>query len=143
LGADLSNGRGDARTTPWTTGGPPASVLEVLSATAGPLPLVTRHDTEAADRPDPLERPYSPEMPDHANRPVRLQLFGEIARGGMGAVLRGRDPDLGREVAIKVLLEGHHNKPDLVRRFVEEAQIGGQLQHPGVVPIYELGAFSD
>ncbi len=73
----------------------------------------------------------------------RLQLLGEIARGGMGAVLKGRDLDLGRDLAIKVLLETHRHKPDLVRRFVEEAQIGGQLQHPGIVPIYEMGAFAD
>ncbi len=59
--------------------------------------------------------------------------------GGMGAVLRGRDPDLGRDLAVKVLLEAHADKPDLVRRFIEEAQITGQLQHPGVVPVYELG----
>jgi serine/threonine-protein kinase len=60
----------------------------------------------------------------------RLQLHGEIARGGMGAVLKGRDANLGRDVAVKVLLEAHQEKPELVRRFVEEAQIGGQLQHP-------------
>ena len=35
------------------------------------------------------------------------------------------------------------DKPELVRRFVEEAQIGGQLQHPGIVPVYELGTFAD
>ena len=35
------------------------------------------------------------------------------------------------------------DKPELLRRFVEEAQIGGQLQHPGIVPVYELGAFAD
>ena len=35
------------------------------------------------------------------------------------------------------------DNPDMVRRFVEEAQIGGQLQHPGIVPIYELGTFAD
>ena len=61
----------------------------------------------------------------------------------MGVVLKGRDPDLGRDLAVKVLLETHKEKPDLVRRFVEEAQIGGQLQHPGVVPVYELGTFGD
>ena len=61
----------------------------------------------------------------------------------MGAVLKGRDADLGRDLAVKVLLEQHRDNPDLVRRFVEEAQIGGQLQHPGIVPIYELGAFAD
>jgi serine/threonine protein kinase len=68
---------------------------------------------------------------------------GEIARGGMGAVLKGRDPDLGRDVALKVLREDLRENADMVRRFVEEAQIGGQLQHPGVVPIYELGTFAD
>ncbi len=61
----------------------------------------------------------------------------------MGQVLKGRDPDLGRDVALKVLREDHRGNPDMIRRFVEEAQIGGQLQHPGVVPIYELGTFSD
>ena len=61
----------------------------------------------------------------------------------MGAVLRGRDIDLGRDLAVKVLLDSHKDKPELVRRFVEEAQIGGQLQHPGVVPVYELGSFAD
>ena len=61
----------------------------------------------------------------------------------MGAVLKGRDIDLGRDLAVKVLLEAHREKPELVRRFLEEAQIGGQLQHPGVVPVYELGTFAD
>ncbi len=79
-------------------------------------------------------------MPDG---PGRYQLFGEIARGGMGAVLKGRDIDLGRDLAVKVLLEQHRDHPELVRRFVEEAQIGGQLQHPGIVPVYELGTFPD
>src|SRR6478609_3072260 len=70
-------------------------------------------------------------------------LVGEIARGGMGAVLKGRDPDLGLELAVKVLLDRHQENPDLVRRFVEEAQIAGQLQHPGIAPVYGLGAFAD
>src|ERR1700722_16070667 len=61
----------------------------------------------------------------------------------MGAILKGRDPDLGRDLAVKVLLEDHRERPELVRRFVEEAQIAGQLQHPGIVPVYELGAFTN
>jgi eukaryotic-like serine/threonine-protein kinase len=73
----------------------------------------------------------------------RYQLFGEIARGGMGAILRGRDPELGRDLAVKVLLEKHRNDPALVRRFIEEARISGQLQHPGIVPVHELGTFTD
>jgi hypothetical protein len=58
-------------------------------------------------------------------------------------VLHGGDPDLGRDVAIKVLRDDLRDSPDMVRRFVEEAQIGCQLQHPGIVPICELGAFAD
>jgi serine/threonine-protein kinase len=61
----------------------------------------------------------------------------------MGAVLRARDPDLGRELAVKVLLDRHRDNPDLLRRFIEEAQVGGQLQHPGIVPVYDVGSLAD
>ena len=74
---------------------------------------------------------------------IRYRIDGEIARGGMGEVLKGRDPDIGRDVAIKVLRDDLSGRPEMVGRFVEEAQIGGQLQHPGIVPVYELGTFAD
>lgn len=73
----------------------------------------------------------------------RYEVQGEIARGGMGLVLRGRDTDLDRELAIKVLLPEHARNPDVIQRFVDEARIGGQLQHPGVAPVYEMGRFAD
>ena len=82
-------------------------------------------------------------MPATEQTGDRYQLSGEIARGGMGAVLRGRDVDLGRDLAVKVLLEKHADRPEVARRFIEEAQIGGQLQHPGLVPVYDLGRFGD
>ena len=62
-------------------------------------------------------------------------------RGGTGAIFQGRDLYLGRDLAVKVMREEHRDHPEMVRRFVEEAQIGGQLQHPGIVPVYELGRF--
>jgi serine/threonine-protein kinase len=71
----------------------------------------------------------------------RYRLLGEIARGGMGAVFKGYDADLGRDLAIKVLLRKHEGDHDVRHRFIDEAQIGGQLQHPGIVPVYELGIF--
>ena len=82
-------------------------------------------------------------MPSKEETGDRYQLSGEIARGGMGAVLRGRDVDLGRDLAVKVLLEKYVDRPEVARRFIEEAQIGGQLQHPGVVPVYDIGRFGD
>jgi serine/threonine-protein kinase len=78
-----------------------------------------------------------------SGRPERIRLFGVLGRGGMGVVLRGHDTDLGRDLAVKVLQEQFRDEPEMVRRFVEEAQIGGQLQHPGVVPVYELGSLED
>ena len=88
-------------------------------------------------------KPKSDAMPPPEQTGDRYQLSGEIARGGMGAVLRGRDVDLGRDLAVKVLLEKYANRPEVARRFIEEAQIGGQLQHPGVVPVYDIGRFGD
>jgi eukaryotic-like serine/threonine-protein kinase len=124
---------------PVTTG-----VLASLAESVGGIPpVLLRDDTDPEIGPGPIVQPGSPEMPDPANRSARLQLFGEIARGGMGAVLKGRDSDLGRDLAVKVLLDVHRDRPELIRRFVEEAQITGQLQHPGIVPVYELGAFAD
>jgi tetratricopeptide (TPR) repeat protein len=88
-------------------------------------------------------KPRSDAMPSPEQTGTRYQLQGEIARGGMGAVLRGRDVDLGRDLAVKVLLQKHAHRPEVLRRFIEEAQIGGQLQHPGVVPVYDIGRFGD
>src|SRR5262249_4842749 len=67
----------------------------------------------------------------------RYELRGVLGRGGMGEVFRGRDASLGRDLALKVLLGDHAHRVEAVERFREEAQIGGQLQHPGVVPVYE------
>ena len=58
-------------------------------------------------------------------------------------VLRAHDRDLGRDVAVKLLHERLARNPEALRRFVEEAQIGGQLQHAGIVPVYELGLRAD
>lgn len=61
----------------------------------------------------------------------------EIARGGMGAVLRARDSKIQREVAIKYLLD--QSDANKKARFIAEAQITGQLQHPNIVPVHDLG----
>jgi eukaryotic-like serine/threonine-protein kinase len=98
---------------------------------------------QAKGESDHVVQPSSDAMPQESETGDRYQLFGEIARGGMGAVLRGRDVDLGRNLAVKVLLDKYANLPEVARRFVEEAQIGGQLQHPGVVPVYDIGRFGD
>jgi serine/threonine-protein kinase len=61
----------------------------------------------------------------------------------MGAVVRGRDELLGRDVAVKVLHDRLLEHHEIRVRFHDEARIGGQLQHPGVVPVYDLGHLAD
>jgi serine/threonine protein kinase len=78
-----------------------------------------------------------------ANSILRYRLADELGHGGVGSVLRGYDSHMGRELAIKVLLEQHRGHAQLVQRFLEEARIGARLQHPGVVPVYDRGEFPD
>src|SRR5262245_39417726 len=119
----------------------PGSVLSGLRERLGDLrPVLLR---EAEGESGHVVKPKSDAMPRLEQTGDRYRLDGEIARGGMGEVLRGRDVDLGRDLAVKVLLEKYVDRPEVARRFVEEAQIGGQLQHPGVVPVYDIGRFGD
>jgi eukaryotic-like serine/threonine-protein kinase len=135
----LSYSGGAGASARWSEDVSPRSVLKIFKSAIGDVPSVLLSDTEPGVD-SPVVRPSSPEMPAERGR---YQLLGEIGRGGMGAVFKGRDPDLGRDLAVKVLLEEHQGDSDLIRRFIEEAQIGGQLQHPGIVPVYELGSIND
>ncbi|MCK6458270.1 MAG: serine/threonine protein kinase [Planctomycetes bacterium] len=79
-----------------------------------------------------------------ATRGDRYELREEIARGGMGVVLKVWDKDLRRTLAMKAASTGVPDETDpislaQVTRFLEEAQITGQLDHPGIVPVHELG----
>ncbi len=69
----------------------------------------------------------------------RFRVVGELGRGGMGQVLEGRDPDIRRSVAIKVVFDQASSSQAQLARFVAEAQITGQLQHPNIVPVHEVG----
>src|SRR5882672_4523003 len=62
-----------------------------------------------------------------------------IGSGGMGEVYRGTDTRLGRDVAIKVLPQSVTSDPDRLRRFEQEARAAGQLNHPNIVAIFDIG----
>ncbi len=70
-------------------------------------------------------------------RERRYAIGKVVAQGGMGAILSAQDRSIRRSVAMKIMLQSG-DTADLTR-FVEEAQITGQLEHPNIVPIYELG----
>jgi eukaryotic-like serine/threonine-protein kinase len=84
--------------------------------------------------------PVAPVLPEQAGV---CRVVGEIARGGVGLILKGHDERLGRDLAVKVLRDEYKDRPEVVRRFLDEAQVSGQLQHPGIVPVHEVGQFED
>ncbi len=69
----------------------------------------------------------------------RLRLEGEIARGGMASIQIALDRALQRRVALKLMHIEHQHSTLAVRSFLREAQITGQLDHPNIVPVHELG----
>ncbi len=75
--------------------------------------------------------------------PAGYLLLDEIGRGGMGVIHRARDVALGREVAIKILADQLPPRSAAALRFVEEARITGQLQHPGIPAVHQVGELPD
>ena len=73
----------------------------------------------------------------------RYEDLGVLGQGGMGEVRRVRDRRLGRTLALKIIRPRALNRPGLVARFLEEAQATAQLQHPNIVPVYDLGELPD
>jgi WD40 repeat protein len=84
-----------------------------------------------------------PELPPDPMQAGRYRLEHRIGRGGMGDVYRAHDSEFRRSLAVKVLKEEYKDRQDLTARFLEEAQITGQLQHPGVPPVHEIGRLPD
>jgi len=93
-------------------------------------------DSPVANRLQPVVMPISGRM-----RVGDYEVESEIARGGMGVVYRARQLGLNRLVALKLLLAGQFADPVQVKRFRAEAAALARLNHPGIVPIYEVGEF--
>jgi tetratricopeptide (TPR) repeat protein/tRNA A-37 threonylcarbamoyl transferase component Bud32 len=72
--------------------------------------------------------------------PERYEIIGEHGRGGLGRVMRVRDRELGRDIAIKELIKRGHVRE---MRFLREALITARLEHPGIVPVHEAGRWPD
>ncbi len=72
-----------------------------------------------------------------------FELTEELGRGGMGVVYRAHQISLDREVALKMILPGRLSEPEHVERFQQEAEAAAQLDHPGIISVYEVGKFAE
>ncbi len=78
-----------------------------------------------------------------ASSKLRFKIIRPHAKGGLGEVSVALDQELNREVALKEIQKKYLSDPASRERFVQEAEITGGLQHPGIVPVYGLGTFPD
>ncbi|MEO8370533.1 MAG: protein kinase [Candidatus Solibacter sp.] len=69
---------------------------------------------------------------------AHFEIVGRLGEGGMGAVYKARDRHLDRDVALKVLLPETLSRPDLRRRFVQEAKAASALNHPNIIHVYDV-----
>jgi serine/threonine-protein kinase len=83
--------------------------------------------------------PINPDAGSLDEATDRYELRRSLGRGSMGEVHLCHDASVGRDVAMKVLLPAHRPDPQLRARFLREARVQGQLEHPSIVPVYDLG----
>jgi WD40 repeat protein/serine/threonine protein kinase len=129
------------------------AALQVTTDLARDLEQITAVNGDA-DRAAPPQDPYATRAPDESlftppdaaacpDSSARFRKLRPHARGGLGAVFVAHDTELNREVALKEIQERHADDDASRARFLQEAEITGGLEHPGIVPVYGLGQYAD
>lgn len=124
---------------PETTVLRPGQVLAQLDLDLPPTLDVPGASSDGPSASDTWDSAAEPSSAPPSQRLGRFVLLGELGRGGMGRVLEARDPELRRTVAIKLVLDAEQVTRPRLARFIAEAQITGQLAHPNIVSVHEMG----
>jgi serine/threonine protein kinase len=124
-----------------------ASVREQLSQIADPdlqatLPRVATARA-GAEPDDDAMRTIGATPDDSASLGLRFQKLRPHAKGGLGQISVALDTELDRTVALKEIQDQHADDQASRTRFVQEAEITGKLEHPGIIPVYALGHYAD
>jgi serine/threonine-protein kinase len=141
-GTLVHEGAAAARETPTVVRGDGDSTL-VRDAAASATDTYSSDSRGAPVQLDSADSPVTLETPG------RYQMTREFGRGGQAVVWLAHDEHIGRDVALKLLApgsgssQGHISKGSTTVRFLREARVTGQLEHPSIVPVYELGQRSD
>jgi serine/threonine-protein kinase len=106
------------------------------------LPLVSAARARD-DSADDLFRTQNASVGESTTPGVRFRILRPHAKGGLGQVSVALDTELDRPVALKEIQEEHADDQSSRVRFVQEAEITGKLEHPGIVPVYGLGRYAD
>jgi serine/threonine-protein kinase len=140
-GGDLGDAARDALLVALTASGETTvtAVAEIdwLEGSAPALGGSATMDLDALDGPPP------PGAPSDLGLPDRYEAVGRLGEGGMGEVLLVRDRALERTVALKLVRGSLATQPRTLARFREEAQVAAQLEHPSIVPVYDIGRLDD
>jgi eukaryotic-like serine/threonine-protein kinase len=83
--------------------------------------------------------PQAPVQKARSKRVGRYRIVSRLGQGAMATVYRAHDPDIQRDLAIKILNQQYRRDPGAVARFLQEARAAGALSHPNIVTIYDVG----
>src|SRR5579884_3997966 len=109
----------------------------------GPQTTPGSGDSSTTIEPTAVSEQLPPDVLSDAGFPQRYAVGDTLGEGGMGVVRACADRRIGREVAMKIVKPGKGSRGDLAMRFLREACVQGQLEHPSIVPVYDLGRDPD